>query len=135
LKVVLDTNVLVSGLLTAGGACGQIVELMLDGLFQPCFDGRILEEYARVLHRPELAIRSEDAEEILGTIRFFGEPIAALPFPSGLPDPSDLPFLEVAGAAQAVLVTGNRRHFPKKACKGVTVVTPRELLDVIRRSA
>jgi putative PIN family toxin of toxin-antitoxin system len=134
-KVVLDTDVLVSGLLTAEGPCGYIIELMIDGILQPCFDGRIYEEYATILHRPELAFDSKDADEILGVIRFLGEPVAAPPLQARLPDPSDLPFLEVARAAQAILVTGNRRHFPKKACKGVSVIAPRELLDIIRMSS
>jgi predicted nucleic acid-binding protein len=46
-----------------------------------------------------------------------------------------VPFVEVAAAAAAVLVTGNTRHFPKKACEGVTVVSPKEFLELLRRLA
>ena len=56
MRVVLDTNVLVSGLLTPSGPCGQIVELVLDGVLDLCVDGRILDEYEDVLRRPKLAI-------------------------------------------------------------------------------
>lgn len=45
-----------------------------------------------------------------------------------------MPFLEIAAAARAILVTGNLRHFPKKACKDVRVLSPAGLLDHLRRS-
>jgi len=133
-KVVIDTNVLVSGLLSAAAPPGQILELVLDGILQPCIDGRIFAEYESVLHRPELSIDPADADEILEIIRMVAEPVAALPLPVELPDPDDLAFLEVAATARAVLVTGNKRHFPSKACKNVKVSSPREFLDLVSRS-
>ena len=36
--------------------------------------------------------------------------------------------------ARAILVTGNPRHFPKRACKDVRVLSPAGLLDLLRRS-
>lgn len=132
MKVVLDTNVLVSGLLSAEGTCSRILDLMIDGMLQPCYDGRIYAEYEAVLRRPELGPDAADVEEVLGFIRVFGEPVVAPPLQASLPDPHDLPFLEVAKASEAVLVTGNKRHFPKKASRAVPVVSPKELLDLIR---
>ena len=44
-RVVLDTNVLVSGLLSATGPCGRLIDLVVEGLLQPCVDSRILGEY------------------------------------------------------------------------------------------
>ena len=132
-RIVLDTNVLVSGMLSALGPSGQIVELMIDGALQPCIDGRIIEEYESVLRRPRLAIPPADADDILVLIRRVAEPIAARPLAASLPDPDDLPFLEVAATARAVLITGNLRHFPEEACAGVTVVSPRQFLDLLRQ--
>jgi predicted nucleic acid-binding protein len=51
-----------------------------------------------------------------------------------IPDRSDLPFLEAAAAANAILVTGNARHFPRHERAGVIVMTPREFLDFLRGS-
>ena len=133
MKVVLDTNVLVSGLLTGAGACGRILDLTVDGALGLCIDGRILQEYRDVLGRAELAIGRAEAEEILNFIEHSAEPVAAVPLAAELPDPEDLPFLEVAATGQAILVTGNRRHFPKRRCAPVNVVSPRELLDLLRR--
>lgn len=133
MRVVLDTNVLVSGLINKEGVCGRILRLVFDELLQPCVDERILEEYQTVLPRPQLQIDAEDVIGTLDLIRANGEMLAPLPLPCKLPDPGDLPFLEVAAASDAILVTGNLRHFPKKARKGVTVASPREFLDLLRR--
>jgi predicted nucleic acid-binding protein len=46
MKIVLDTNVLVSGLLQSLGNPAQVVALALAGAVQICHDERILAEYA-----------------------------------------------------------------------------------------
>jgi putative PIN family toxin of toxin-antitoxin system len=132
-KIVLDTTVLVAGLLTPGGACGQVLDLVIEGVVETCVDERILSEYEMVLRRPRLAIPSGDARTVLDIIRRTAERVAAVPLPADLPDKDDVPFLEVAFAARAILVTGNLRHFPKKACKDVPVLSPTGLLDLLRR--
>jgi len=134
-RAVLDTNVLVSAMLTARGACARVVDLLVAGAFELCADDRILDEYETVLRRPEFGIAPEDVEAVMDLIRHVALPVAAPPLPVQLPDPDDLPFLEVAAAAGAVLVTGNRRHFPKRRCKGVSVASPREFLDVLRQQS
>jgi putative PIN family toxin of toxin-antitoxin system len=133
-KIVLDTNVLVAGLLTPGGACGRILDLVIEGVVETCVDERILSEYEVVLRRPRLAIPPGNARTVLDVIRRTAEPVAAVPLPVALPDKDDVPFLEVAAATRAILVTGNLRHFPKKACKDVRVLSPAGLLDLLRRS-
>jgi len=131
-KIVLDTNVLVSGLLSARGNCGQIIELMVAGELTLCIDGRIFAEYGDVLHRAQLAIPARCAAEILDLIQSVAEPVAASPIPAKLPDLDDLPFLEVAAKANAILVTGNLRHFPRKYRAGATIVNPAEFLNLMR---
>ncbi|MBI4735167.1 MAG: putative toxin-antitoxin system toxin component, PIN family [candidate division NC10 bacterium] len=134
MKIVLDTNVLVAGLLTPGGACGRVLDLVIEGVVETCVDERILREYEMVLRRPRLAIPPADARTALDIIRRTAEPVAPVPLPADLPDKDDVPFLEVAAAARAILVTGNLRHFPRKACKDVRVLSPAGLLDLLRRS-
>lgn len=133
MKIVLDTNALVAGLLTPGGACGQVLDLVIEGVVETCVDERILSEYEMVLRRPRLAIPPGDARTVLDIIRRTAERVAAVPLPADLPDKDDVPFLEVAVAARAILVTGNLRHFPKKACKDVPVLSLAGLLDLLRR--
>ena len=132
MKVVLDTNVLVSGLISGKGPCGQILGLLVEEALQPCVDERILHEYETVLPRPELQIDPEDVVGTLELIRSRADRLTPLPLGAKLPDKTDLPFLEVAAAAEAILVTGNARHFPRKACKGVAVASPREFIELLR---
>ncbi len=53
MKIVLDTNVLVSGLLTPFGPTGEIVRMVSAGELILAIDARILSEYQEVLHRPK----------------------------------------------------------------------------------
>ena len=133
MKAVLDTNVVVSAGMTVHGVCARIVDLLADGAFELLADDRILDEYDTVLHRPELRIVPEDAATVLDLVGSVAQPVSAPPLRVELPDPTDLPFLEVAAAAGAILVTGNTRHFPARARAGVTLLTPREFLDLLRR--
>ena len=135
MRIVLDTNVLVAGLLNPAGACGRLLDLVLDGTVSFCVDERILQEYEEVLRRPRLALPADAVREVLAFVRHSAEPVASLPLDAKLPDPDDLPFLEVAAAAGAVLVTGNLRHYPKKAIGRVSAVSPAEGLELLRRSA
>ena len=135
MKVVLDTNVLVSGLMTPGGACGRIVDLLLGGTLEVYVDDRIVWEYSVVLQRPELRIEPDDAAEVLALIRTRGRQIPTVPLATALPDQDDLPFLEVASAAGALLVTGNARHYPKRVRVGVVVLSPADLLELLRAAS
>lgn len=134
MRVVLDTNVLVSALLTPAGTCARVVDLTVEGVIVPHVDDRILAEYESVLHRRGLKIDARDADLLLDLLRHAGVPISALPLVSRLPDADDMPFLEVAAASGAILVTGNTRHFPSRAVAGVTVITPADLLARIQRA-
>jgi predicted nucleic acid-binding protein len=52
--------------------------------------------------------------------------VLAEPLSVSLPDPDDLPFLEVAAATQAPLISGNLRHFPPERRAGVLLLSPTE---------
>jgi len=131
MHIVLDTNVLVSGLHNPDGTPGRIVDLVMGGRVQLFYDDRILGEYLDVLARPELGIDPSLAQAVVGYIRLAGIRVTALPLPADtLPDPDDLPFAEVAvsGAADA-LVTGNAKHFAKWKEQGNIVLSPAQLLE------
>jgi len=133
MKIVLDTNVLVSGLLSPFGPPGEIVRMVSSGALELCLDARILFEYREVLKRPRFKIDLDDMEAFLEQIEACGHPVAASPLSRGLPDRDDEPFLEVAVASAAqCLVTGNPRHFPRNRRQGMVVVTPREFLTLFR---
>ena len=134
MRIVIDTNVLVAAFLTPVGACGRLLDLALDGAVGVYADRRMLQEYEDVLRRPQLSLPPDAVNAVLDFFRSAADPVAALPLAVRLPDPDDQAFLEVAATAEAVLVTGNLRHFPKKSCKPVQVVTSKECLDLLRRS-
>lgn len=130
MRLVVDTNVLVSGLLTPFGAPGVIVGLITGRRVRLCYDARILAEYEDVLRRPSFPFGEEDVALFLAQIRAQGELVVPVPLSIGLRDPDDEPFLEVAKAAMVdLLVTGNLRHFPQGSWKGVQIVSPRQFLD------
>jgi putative PIN family toxin of toxin-antitoxin system len=133
MRVVLDTNVLVAGLLSAAGPPGWIVEAALAGEIELVFDAAMRQEYEEVLHRPELGLSRQRVDDLLAAIDDTGWEVAAVPpWPEPLPDPDDEPFLAVAGATGSVLVTGNLRHFPRRLRRGVEVRSPRQLFDQLR---
>jgi putative PIN family toxin of toxin-antitoxin system len=129
--IVLDTNVLVSGLHNPFGAPGRIVDLILTGSLHVLYDDRILNEYLDVLSRPQLDIDPGLAQSVVGYLRLSGKRVSALPLPAGtLPDPDDLVFAEVAAAGAAdALVTGNARHFIGLEGYGITVLSPAVFLE------
>jgi putative PIN family toxin of toxin-antitoxin system len=130
LRIVLDTNVLVSGLIRADGVPARILDLVLARQVGVALDHRILAEYETELNRPEFGFPSRRVGEILEFLWLYGERVRADPLPARLPDPDDAMFLEVAASAHADgLVTGNLRHFPPSQRHGVRVLTPREWLQ------
>lgn len=133
MRIVLDTNVLVSGLLSPQGPPGRIVALVAAGELTVCHDARILVEYADVLHRQRFGFTPARVDLLLHQVLAEGERTTALPLELALPDADDEPFLEVALAAGCSLVTGNLRHFPADRRGGARVLSPAELLEEIRQ--
>ena len=129
--VVLDTNVVVSGLMSETGKPGRIIDLALENRFQVAYDDRILSEYEDVLARPELRIRPARARAVIAYIELTGQQIEAQALSAdGFQDSDDLPFAEVFITANAqALVTGNLRHFSPLIEKGLAVYSPAQFLE------
>jgi uncharacterized protein len=133
-KIVLDTNVLVSGLLSPHGPPGQVVQWVADGTCRLSFDARILAEYREVLLRPEFRFDPQRVEVLLVQIEADGELVVCLPWPTQLTDPDDEKFLEAARAGHVeYLVTGNLRHYPSSARHGIRALTPAQFIQRMRR--
>jgi putative PIN family toxin of toxin-antitoxin system len=134
MRIALDTNVLVSGLINPFGPPARILELILVGDLVLVFDDRILAEYRQVLARERFGLDADDIAEILRYFETAGEHITARPISVTLSDPDDLPFLEVALAARVdALVTGNTRHYPPELCQDVAVLSPAAFLSLVAR--
>ena len=133
MRIVLDTNVLVSGLLSPFGPPGEIVRMVSSGELTLCLDARLLSEYTEVLARRRFGFDPDAVAALLDFIGHAGHTVAATPLPAPLPDPDDEPFVEIALACGATyLVSGNRAHFPDDLCHGVTIVSPAQFLKAYR---
>jgi uncharacterized protein len=135
MKVVLDTNILVSALLQSLGNPAKILTLVLSGAIQICYDERIFAEYSEVLARPRFKFAPERIRDLLKKIELDGVAIDASEKTNlGLPDPDDEPFLAVALAASAdFLVTGNLAHYPPNKRRGCRVVAPATFMEHWRK--
>ena len=128
-RVVLDTNVLVSALLNSFGTPGRVLDLVLAGELAVAYDDRVLAEWRQVLHREKFGFPAGEFEVLLSFVEGEGISVNASPLAIELPDQDDLPFLEVAHASEAALITGNTRHYPPEARRGVAVLDPASFLD------
>ncbi len=134
MKIVLDTNVLASGLLTPFGPSGEIVRMVSAGELILCIDARILSEYKEVLHRPKFKFNKDQISILLDFIKQYGIFISSLPLKNRLPDPDDEPFLEVAIAGKVrSLVTGNTVHYPPSSREDIKIFSPSEFLEFFRK--
>lgn len=129
MKIVLDTNVLVSALINPFGTPARVLDLVLAGGARWVYDDRVLLEYREVLTRERFGFPVHVVADLLGFLKSEGEHVTAPPLTAALPDPDDAPFLEVAVAGNAdALVTGNLAHFPPERRKGVAVLSPADFL-------
>jgi putative PIN family toxin of toxin-antitoxin system len=135
IRVVLDTNIVVSAMLSPQGPPGLILELAIHRDLEVAHTPRIVAEYRGVLARPRLALDPADVERVLNILETVGIPAIALPWPLALPDQADGEFLACAAAAGAILITGNLRHFPAASRREVEVMSPRAFVDRLRLSA
>ena len=129
---VIDTNVLVSALLTRHEDASplQVVKRLFRGDIIPLYDEEIVGEYAEVLRRPKFHFSETLVVTMLQAIITYGISVERLITGEHLIDPKDLVFYEVAMAKRdedAYLVTGNKKHFPEKAF----IVTPTEMLEIM----
>ena len=133
--IVLDTNVLVSGLLTPFGSSGEIVRMVSAGKITLEYDSRILAEYQEVLHRPKFQFNKDLIDLFIDYIQKNGRAVSAEPLTNPLPDPDDAPFLEVAIEGKSeILVTGNKAHYPIKFRKGIKVLSSTEYIKFYQKS-
>lgn len=131
LRLVIDTNVVVSAALKPEGLQRTIVLLAMTRPARWYVSEAIVSEYALVLARRELKIRRNLRQQLLQLIRNRARVVVPASLPQVTSDPDDNIFIECANAARAdYLVTGNPRHFPK-FWKNTKIITSSEFLGVI----
>jgi uncharacterized protein len=126
-RLVVDTNILVSGLLKRGGPPGRIVEALVRGQLELVYSQDIIAEYDEILSRPKFALPTDLVTVVMESVYQYGSQVSPSPIPAfPLPDPDDWPFVAVALTVHCPIVTGNLRHFPTGL--GVEILTPAQLL-------
>lgn len=116
MRVVIDTNVLVSALWSRSGAPARIISQVINGKLIPCYDYRILCEYREVLSRPKFGFTRSEINALLEVFSTFGQSVIAEPLETPFTDESDKKFYEVAKFCHAILITGNLKHYPAEPC-------------------
>ncbi len=132
MKAVVDTNVLVSALLSrrSDSPTVRIFRALIDGRFTPLYAPDMIAEYREVLSRPHFRFDKEAIAVLIDRIVSIGELVEPTDSGEAFPDPDDKVFYCVALAKldeDAKLVTGNARHYPKSSF----VVTPAAFCDLI----
>lgn len=130
IRVVLDTNVLVSALLSSEGLPARVLLMAITSKeIQLCVSGDIYAENDEVIRRPRFKRSAHEIEAALGAIRERGIWVKPSKKVVASSDPDDNVFLECAEAANAhYLIAGNVRHFPG-AWVDTKVVTLRQFLE------
>lgn len=134
--VVIDTNVLVSALITRNENCPtvQILRFLTNGNIIPVYSDEIVKEYNEVLRRDKFKLPEIIIINLLKDIMDNGLKVTELTEVNEvIPDPKDVVFYAVTLSAQdkdAFLVTGNGKHFPEKPF----IVTPTELCKILKEA-
>jgi uncharacterized protein len=135
IRVVIDTNVVVSAALKPEGVEAAIVAAALGGLLQWSVSNAILAEYEGVLRRPKFSFSRRSIDNRLIEIKRAAKLVNPLQVIRELTDDPDNRFLECAESAQAdFLITGNKRHFPDE-WKATIILTPRAFVDLWQKQA
>lgn len=131
MRVVLDTNVLVSALFF-GGVPRLVLEAWSDDRFELMLTPAIFDEYLATCARLAASRPELEYAEMLATIVGHGTLIADGMVPGSITsDPDDDKFFICARDAGAIIVSGDRHLLEASGWEGVRVLLPRAFLDSI----
>lgn len=131
--VVIDTNVLVSALLNINSNPGTVLLSVFKGETILLLNPEILAEYRDVLARKKFKFPAEEVETVLKVLTSSCLNVTALSkdYPE-VNDPKDRCFYAVTMTGRqtedALLVTGNIRHFPQKPF----IITPAQCVEILQ---
>ena len=136
IPVVIDTNVLVSGLLF-GGRPGEFVELWKNRHIQPYISRAMVDELVRVLAYPKFELTADEIDFLLyGEVLPYFEVTTPIIGPVVVEDdPQDDMFLRCAEAAEAkFVITGDRHLLSLKTYREISILTPAQFLDKVEKA-
>ena len=127
-KVVIDTNIIVSALWSASGNPNKIIKLIPDNKIVPYFCQEILKEYKRVLSRPKFDFSPLEISRLLREFLLHGVELENIVKSDvSFADESDRIFYDTAQASDAILITGNSKHYPNEP----SIMNPAQFLNFI----
>ncbi|AEF85298.1 conserved hypothetical protein [Treponema primitia ZAS-2] len=126
MKLVLDTNIIVSAFLNPMGIPGEILSMVLAKKIKICYDNKIFAEYTEVLTRSKFNFNKELVNDFLEFIKIYGEYVLAEPQNIVFIDEDDKIFYDVLKSSNAdYIITGNKKHYPKDR----SIVSPKEFKE------
>jgi putative PIN family toxin of toxin-antitoxin system len=135
-KVVLDTNVLVSGII-ASGYSASIVDAARREEIQLVTSPHLIEEFSEVMARRHIARKypkaAEEAESLLDFIRAFAKLTVGIPEEQGISADRDDDYVLACALEEKVdcIVSGDPHLLSLKSYKGIPILTPREFVETI----
>ncbi len=130
MKIVLDTNVLISGIFFSGPPY-EILRAWRDGKVHLLVSPSILDEYHRIGAELALQFQDVDLKPFLDLLTVQAEIVLAPPLPPVIPDdPSDDKFLEAAVAGEARYIVSGDKHLLKLSVfQGIKILKPRDFIQ------
>jgi putative PIN family toxin of toxin-antitoxin system len=125
-RVVIDTNILISAMLSPGGFPSQTWGKVISGECTLYYSHDIYEEYIDVLSRPKFPISEAEKEAVLSFISKYGVEIFPIKSNVAFTDEYDRIFYDTAKEVNAILVTGNIKHYPDESW----VMTPADFVSI-----
>ena len=130
--VVIDTNILVSALITHNSQAStvKVLESLFLQRFTPLYNNEIIAEYEDVLHRRKFRLSEEQIRTVIDCVRQNGMVAKRFHYNGDMPDEDDRVFFEVSLSKEdSFLVTGNLKHFPHTP----KVVTAAQMMEILEQ--
>jgi len=137
-RILLDTNVLISALLSGVGPPGQVLSAIRQGRHVLISSDYLAQELRSVTNRPHLRSRiaPEEVEALIYNLEAVGFLVSDLPEVDLSPDPKDNPILATAIAGRAdFIVSGDKSHMQSLGqVNGIPILTPRNALERLKNA-
>jgi len=135
-RVVLDTNILVSALITKGTPFDQLYQAWLRGDIEIVTSAAQLEEVVDVLARPRIRayVDRNEADRMVTALRLRATVLEDVPVVNRSPDPNDDPILAaaVAGAVDLVVLADKKDFLALGRVEGIPIRPARDTLEILQ---
>lgn len=136
MRVVVDTNVLVSALILPHSRVGPVLLRLRAGEYTLLYAQSLLEELVDVLNRPRIrhkyGLTDADIQTVVGLVLLRGQAVTPQRRFTACRDPNDDKFLEVAVAGEAhVIVSGDQDLLALHPFQGIPILTPADFLHML----